>query len=692
MPSAVQTQVINSHNHSYMLKERAGEPAVSGFTAVNGRTSPPSPPRSNGNSDAPTEPLHVRPVSQSNVDHSQEHRLPFPGRDEWAPAPRVTTNALPNGYQSVSPPLTEGSVSPPLNEASPGSPSKRKRSSSAEDDHSDLSPDGFAAHRRRLDPYASGRRDDSPSTAARGHPTPMDTQQRILPPIDRPGHERNWAPRESQEAGHNGYSESHYRDHRAMDSARESNNRASTSPTHMNGATDSQDGLEHSSTTELTRAGVQVDPKKRKRQFANRTKTGCGTCRRRKKKCDEAKPECNNCARGGFICEGYLNKIPWPKNGAQKPHPPLQAKDQYLQQLYHSHGTPTREGYQEPNAQPATTEGVRTQPIVVEDHERARGGWGQSWAEPPRAAYPPERHQQPAEYPQSTGAPPQARPPSNDHHAPQPAQGPPSQRPHNPRIYHHTQQTMSHVVNNSTAEGGMPQQAQHPHHPPQAHQPPPTGAPGPPPPHYAPQPPQQLPRTEKEKMLSGEPFRPYLTSLHEERQRCKFLLYQFNNTTNPANQLTAQSIERHLAAIFSPHGGPARLGREVCLEIPFSCDYGTNITIGDRVAIGSNCKFMDSGKISIGKNTTIESNVTINTIEPPKDHKTIKGTHGFYTARNVIIGESVFIGANSIICAGVQIGDGAIIEHGSVVRRDVPRNVVVRGPAAEVRGVYFEET
>jgi hypothetical protein len=48
-----------------------------------------------------------------------------------------------------------------------------------------------------------------------------------------------------------------------------------------------------SNSAEQTRAGVQlIDPKKRKRQFANRTKTGCGTCRRRKKKCDEAKPEC----------------------------------------------------------------------------------------------------------------------------------------------------------------------------------------------------------------------------------------------------------------------------------------------------------------------------------------------------------------------------------------------------------------
>lgn len=37
---------------------------------------------------------------------------------------------------------------------------------------------------------------------------------------------------------------------------------------------------------------VHSDPKKRKRNFSNRTKTGCLTCRKRKKKCDEAKPEC----------------------------------------------------------------------------------------------------------------------------------------------------------------------------------------------------------------------------------------------------------------------------------------------------------------------------------------------------------------------------------------------------------------
>jgi hypothetical protein len=46
-------------------------------------------------------------------------------------------------------------------------------------------------------------------------------------------------------------------------------------------------------TPEQRRDGaVQSDPKRRKRNFSNRTKTGCLTCRKRKKKCDETKPEC----------------------------------------------------------------------------------------------------------------------------------------------------------------------------------------------------------------------------------------------------------------------------------------------------------------------------------------------------------------------------------------------------------------
>lgn len=56
-------------------------------------------------------------------------------------------------------------------------------------------------------------------------------------------------------------------------------------------------------TPEQRRDGVmQGDPKKRKRNFSNRTKTGCLTCRKRKKKCDEAKPECKWSLRCCLFC------------------------------------------------------------------------------------------------------------------------------------------------------------------------------------------------------------------------------------------------------------------------------------------------------------------------------------------------------------------------------------------------------
>ncbi|KAM3413902.1 hypothetical protein BST61_g10575 [Cercospora zeina] len=48
-----------------------------------------------------------------------------------------------------------------------------------------------------------------------------------------------------------------------------------------------------------------------------RSKTGCKTCRRRKKKCDEARPCCQNCEKNNVLCEGYDEKKQW-RSGKQK--------------------------------------------------------------------------------------------------------------------------------------------------------------------------------------------------------------------------------------------------------------------------------------------------------------------------------------------------------------------------------------
>ncbi|KAL4797252.1 fungal-specific transcription factor domain-containing protein [Aspergillus venezuelensis] len=45
--------------------------------------------------------------------------------------------------------------------------------------------------------------------------------------------------------------------------------------------------------------------KRQRREGGKWTRSGCLTCKRRRKRCDEAKPSCHNCDRLGLTCEGY---------------------------------------------------------------------------------------------------------------------------------------------------------------------------------------------------------------------------------------------------------------------------------------------------------------------------------------------------------------------------------------------------
>jgi hypothetical protein len=50
-----------------------------------------------------------------------------------------------------------------------------------------------------------------------------------------------------------------------------------------------------------------------------RTRTGCWTCRARKKKCDEARPYCQTCRNLGLDCEGYGVRLKWARAVRGKP-------------------------------------------------------------------------------------------------------------------------------------------------------------------------------------------------------------------------------------------------------------------------------------------------------------------------------------------------------------------------------------
>jgi len=82
--------------------------------------------------------------------------------------------------------------------------------------------------------------------------------------------------------------------------------------------------------------------------------------------------------------------------------------------------------------------------------------------------------------------------------------------------------------------------------------------------------------------------------------------------------------------------------------------------------------------VSIGNYCDISDNVHFVTgtheIATSGNHRAGKGY-----SKNIVVGDGVWIGYNSLILPGVTIGDKAIIGAGTIVHKQVPPNVVVAG-------------
>ncbi|KAJ5995846.1 hypothetical protein N7481_002823 [Penicillium waksmanii] len=412
-------------------------------------------------------------------------------------------------------------------------------------------------------------------------------------------------------------------------------------------------------------AAVQVAPK-RKRVFSNRTKTGCMTCRRRKKKCDEQHPACNNCIRGGFLCEGYTSRSMWQKPSSAKGPVPLQSKDgyaevggQYLPETPQPHERPAgmvEHAHAERKMRPAVVDEGSAQPAYVPEHI-------------PKPDY--------REVPPVHEMPPREGPPKPDY-----AVVPPIREvPPGP----HPKASMPLFQG-----GGVEQQQQRPSLPPTA--PMDTNSP------------QAQARmalsiehqisgravsgeeTEKEKMIRGELYRPFDVQLVEERDRCRRALWRFNNACNPVHGLSSKEQNRLLKEILVPpsdsvtnspsgmSGAPrsiGSIGQGAVVESSFTCNYGYNIHIGEDVMISQGCLFVDDCIINIGAHTWIGPNVTLLSSMAHSSMQERKGSQSRYQGRPVTIEEDCYLGAGCTIYPGVHLGRGAYIAPGEVVKTHI---------------------
>ncbi len=148
-------------------------------------------------------------------------------------------------------------------------------------------------------------------------------------------------------------------------------------------------------------------------------------------------------------------------------------------------------------------------------------------------------------------------------------------------------------------------------------------------------------------------------------------------------------------------GNKCSLGSRVHLQRPWTISIGCRTTlesdvwlkieddsasveIGQFTFLGRGCEIDCTKSVVIGDRCLIAPNVFIT------DHNHNIGRHSFIadqgcTAKAVLIGNDVWIGAHAVILPGVTLESGSVIAAGAVVTKNVPGHEVWAGiPARRI--------
>ncbi len=193
--------------------------------------------------------------------------------------------------------------------------------------------------------------------------------------------------------------------------------------------------------------------------------------------------------------------------------------------------------------------------------------------------------------------------------------------------------------------------------------------------------------TELEKCMAGEYYNCHDKVFLDFKEKTRKLLKQYNSLEYSQKKEKTDILKQMFGSI----------GNNTSVGLPFICDYGRNIYIGDNVSINMNCTFVDCNKIIIGNNVLIASNVQLYTSTHPVElsERLVPGwtpESGGYFCRTyalpITIGNGCWIGGGVIILPGVSIGNGSVIGAGSVVTKNIPDNSLAAGnPCRVIRAI-----
>ena len=395
----------------------------------------------------------------------------------------------------------------------------------------------------------------------------------------------------------------------------------------------------------------------------------------------------NNCLRGGFVCEGYTVRNTWQKPADSKAPIPLQSKHGYppihRAPIYHprysSEVSPEYPGPPPHQATYPASDGDRVKPIVVdEDRDPAKSSPSNAHA---KAAWTKATRPYPSNPPHISKYQPETEHRAGSVHE-MPYEAPDPNSMHPPAPVHRANSSQSQYSmassqppNHNSVQTTAQQALQHSSSlRPSSH--------------------RRVELTEREKMLKGNYYQPFSPALIEDRERCIAAIWRFNNATNPSHGASPEERARLFRAILSirptpepmpPSNGAdgtssippplsvpmpfGSVGERVVVEAPFHCDYGYNITIGDDVLIGADCRISDTCAVTIGSRCIFSPNVRLVCATYPIDPRRRMGSGGQALGRNIVIEEDCWIGCNVTILAGVRVGKSSTVGAGSLLHQ-----------------------
>ncbi|HMM10880.1 MAG TPA: acyltransferase [Bacteroidales bacterium] len=133
------------------------------------------------------------------------------------------------------------------------------------------------------------------------------------------------------------------------------------------------------------------------------------------------------------------------------------------------------------------------------------------------------------------------------------------------------------------------------------------------------------------------------------------------------------------------------LGKDSTIEDFATINNGVGpVIIGDRTRIGLGCVVI--GPVTVGNDVMFAQNIVVSGLNHGYQDLNLPPSLQPVETKPIHIGDEVWIGANCVITAGVNIGKHAVVAAGSVVTKSVPPYSVVAGNPAKVLKQYNVDT